>query len=312
MLFTFITLTKELSAQAPKRLSYQAVVRNAASEIISEKSVSLKISILSGSVTGAAVFTETHQATTTKNGLVSLQIGAGTVQVGNITTIDWSAGNYFVKTEVDPDGGTNYSILSTSQLLSVPYSLSAAQADAISPNKEISLRNTTANSTLTLTPPGNGATGGLGTSSNHDLYFYTNNQDRVVFTAAGKYGFGTLAPSSPFHIASSNSEIRIENTSSNSSLYLTAPGVGSTGGIGLPTNQGLYFFTNNMDRAVISGAGNLGVGNFNPTSKVTVTGGDVNITDIGSGIIMKSPNGQCWRVTIGNTGTFSSTQITCP
>lgn len=62
--------------------------------------------------------------------------------------------------------------------------------------------------------------------------------------------------------------------------------------------------------------GRVGLGydwNPNPaSSKLNVQGGDVNIADIGSGIIMKSPNGQCWRVTVDDTGALVSTSITCP
>ncbi len=383
LIVSLYSSVSSVHAQAPKRISYQAVVRNASSEVVSEKPVSVKLSVLSGSVTGTSVYSETHSLTTNKNGLVSLQMGGGTLVAGNFNSIDWATGSYFVKTEIDPDGGTNYTIQSTSQLLSVPYALNANQADDISPNRQLTLRNTTDGSILRLTPPGSSSTGGLGTSSNHDLYFYTNNQDRVVFTKQGYYGFGTLNPTSRLHLASNNSEIRLENTVDSSSLYLTAPGAGSTGGIGTSSNHDLYFFTNNQDRAVIkndgrlglgvmtpsstlhvatgnsselrlqnttdnasiyvtapsaqstggvgtdgnfglyfftggqdravlSPSGNLGLGNFNPPSKVTITGGDVNITDIGSGIIMKSPNGQCWKVTVTNTGTFNSAQITCP
>ena len=67
---------------------------------------------------------------------------------------------------------------------------------------------------------------------------------------------------------------------------------------------------------VLGGTGvdavNVAIGMSNPPSKLTVTGGDVNITDIASGIILKSPNGQCWRVTVDNSGTLISTSITCP
>lgn len=58
--------------------------------------------------------------------------------------------------------------------------------------------------------------------------------------------------------------------------------------------------------------GNVGIGSQNPASKLQISNGDVYIDDINSGIIMKSPDGQCWRVTVGNDGQFISTAITCP
>ena len=83
----------------------------------------MKISILTGSSTGTPVYVETHTATTNANGLVNLEIGDGAIVSGNFTGIDWSSGLYFIKTDTDPTGGTNYTIVGTSQLLSVPYSI---------------------------------------------------------------------------------------------------------------------------------------------------------------------------------------------
>ncbi|MBK9330426.1 MAG: hypothetical protein IPM95_14255 [Sphingobacteriales bacterium] len=82
-------------------------------------------------------------------------------------------------------------------------------------------------------------------------------------------------------------------------------------------NNGLVFntgqtLTSYNERLRILSNGNIGIGNSNPKSKLTVTGGDVNITDIASGIILKSPNGNCWRVTIDNSGNLVRTAITCP
>ena len=113
-------------AQAPQLMSYQAVVRNASGVLVANANVGVRISILQGSTSGTAVYSETHALATNENGLVTLQIGGGNVQSGNFSTIDWGSGTYFIKTETDPNGGTNYSISGTSQLLSVPYALYAA------------------------------------------------------------------------------------------------------------------------------------------------------------------------------------------
>jgi hypothetical protein len=86
----------------------------------------MKISLLQGSETGAVVYSETHTATTNGSGLVTLQVGGGIAVSGSMSSIDSSAGPYFIKTETDPEGGTNYSITGTSQLLSVPYALFSA------------------------------------------------------------------------------------------------------------------------------------------------------------------------------------------
>lgn len=89
----------------------------------------MKISILQGTESGTAVYVETQTSTTNSNGLVSLVIGSGTVQNGNLADIDWANGPYFIKTETDPEGGNNYTILGTSQLLSVPFALYANEVD---------------------------------------------------------------------------------------------------------------------------------------------------------------------------------------
>ena len=112
-------------AQAPQQLSYQAVIRNSANALVASSAVGMRLSILQGSSTGSAVYVETQSPTTNENGLVSLQIGSGTVVSGSVAAIDWRSGPYFLKTEADPAGGTSYSITGASQLLSVPYSLYA-------------------------------------------------------------------------------------------------------------------------------------------------------------------------------------------
>lgn len=114
-------------AQAPKAVAYQAVIRNSANAAVVNQAVGMQISILQGSATGTAVYVETQTPTAGANGLVSIQIGAGTVVTGSFADINWGGGTYFIKTETDPTGGTNYTITGTSQLLSVPYALYAGK-----------------------------------------------------------------------------------------------------------------------------------------------------------------------------------------
>jgi hypothetical protein len=114
-------------------MSYQAVVRDASENLITNQSVGMQISILQGSPTGTEVYKETHVSMSNINGLVSIEIGMGTVLSGNFSTIDWGNGIFFVKTETDPMGGTNYTISGTSQMLSVPYALYAKTSGSSTP-----------------------------------------------------------------------------------------------------------------------------------------------------------------------------------
>ncbi len=134
-LFTILVavlLTATVWAQSPEKMSYQAVIRDASDNLITDTQIGMQISILQGSASGTAVYVETQVPTTNANGLVSLEIGAGTVESGDFATIDWANGPYFIKTETAVEAPlTTYTITGTSQLLSVPYALHAKTAESV-------------------------------------------------------------------------------------------------------------------------------------------------------------------------------------
>jgi hypothetical protein len=115
-------------SQVPQLISYQTVIRNTTGTLLTNQTVGMKISILQGSTTGTPVYVETQTPTTNINGLASIAIGGGTVISGSMTGISWGTGTYYIKTETDPTGNTNYTITGSSQLLSVPYALYAANS----------------------------------------------------------------------------------------------------------------------------------------------------------------------------------------
>jgi hypothetical protein len=125
LLASCLILPRLVWTQAPEKMSYQAIIRDNSGQLVTDHDVGMKISILQGSVTGTPVYEETHTATTNANGLVTIEIGGGTTLSGTFADIDWTGGSYFLKTQTDPAGGTDYSITGTSQLLSVPYALHA-------------------------------------------------------------------------------------------------------------------------------------------------------------------------------------------
>jgi trimeric autotransporter adhesin len=177
------------SAQAPNKFSYQAVIRNASNALVSNAPVGIKISVLQTTSTGTTVYSETHTSTTNINGLASIEIGGGTVVSGVFANINWANGPFFIKTETDPTGGTSYSIVGTSQLLSVPYALFASN---------------TANTWGTLgnasTSP---ATNFIGTTDNQDVVFKRNGLVSGRINGAN-LSFGQnslLAPTASFNSA---------------------------------------------------------------------------------------------------------------
>ena len=121
-----LLLTASVWAQAPQKMSYQAIIRDGSNVLVTSTQVGIQISILQGSSSGIPVYVETHLPTTNLNGVVSLEIGGGTMVSGIFSGINWATGPYFLKTETDPDGttgGLNYTIVGSSELLSVPYAL---------------------------------------------------------------------------------------------------------------------------------------------------------------------------------------------
>ena len=126
----FICMTGLLHAQTPDKISFQAVVRNSGNALVTNSGVGMRISILQGSASGTPVYVETQSPTTNKNGLVTIEIGDGSSS-DDFSAISWGDGPYFIKTETDPNGGTDYSITGTTQFLSVPYALHAKSAERI-------------------------------------------------------------------------------------------------------------------------------------------------------------------------------------
>lgn len=145
-------------SQVPERMSYQAVIRDASNELVTNQEVGMQISILQGSATGTAVYVETQTKQTNENGLVTIGIGGGIIVTGTFADINWATGTYFIKTETDPSGSTNYTITGTSQVLSVPYAFhsktseTAPDAVKITGDQTISGNKTFIGTTTVSTP----------------------------------------------------------------------------------------------------------------------------------------------------------------
>ena len=156
-LLTALLLSAAVWAQSPDKMSYQAVIRDNSNNLLTQQMIGVKISILQGSAEGTEAYTEIQSPETNANGLVSIEIGTG-ITSDDFSSIDWSDGPYFIKTEIDPDGGTNYTLTVTNQLLSVPYALFSKKAGNVFSGSFTDLSGTP--STLS----GYGITDGMNTS----------------------------------------------------------------------------------------------------------------------------------------------------
>jgi len=189
-----ILCTMALFAQSPQAFKYQAVARDGAGNVLANRAVSFRLSILQGNESGSAAYSETHTGTTNGFGLIDLEIGHGTPVTGTFYSINWSLHPYFLKVELDPNGGNSYQWMGTSQLLSVPYALHAKnvelEADGDSENElqKISISGTV----LTLDKNGGSVT--LPSSGGGD-----NWGTQTVVTDATISGNGTT--STPLKIA---------------------------------------------------------------------------------------------------------------
>ena len=285
-----ILLTFSMYAQSPEAINYQAVVRDGSGNIIANQSIGVQISILQTTATGTVIFSESFTKTSNDFGLINLAIGTGTATTGTFAGIDWSTGPYFVKTAVDVAGGTSYVDMGTSQLLSVPYALYAKNSGD---------------------SKWGDATLGIG-------------------YVGGNVGIGTLdaGGSSQFLVASNASDssysmINMTNEHPNGSTKLSissdpVSGVNKVLALGINNsassfgaNEAFLWYFDPYDFKI-------GTGGFerlrinNTTGNIEVKTSDVYIETIGSGVIMKSPNGNCWRMTVSDAGLPVVTSITCP
>jgi hypothetical protein len=284
-----ILMTASVFAQAPEKMSYQAIVRDGSNNLVSSTSVGMQISILQGSGSGTAVYVETQTPTTNANGLVSIEIGGGTVVSGNFSTIDWANGPYFVKTETDPTGGTSYSITGTSQLLSVPYALHAKNTDSWIVNSD---------TTFSLRQVKIGTTYSNPSNNSLKIQQYNNTDEAIQIlssTSVPRLNIGTDNTGQNSNIISFNSftfGTDGDNNNNSSSALNNFYWINNAYDINDP---------NAIEQMSLKGNGQLKIANS-----------DVYINNIGSGVIMKSPNGNCWRVTVDNNGNFVSAPINCP
>ncbi|MBT1686103.1 tail fiber domain-containing protein [Dawidia soli] len=162
-------------AQAPAGFKYQAVLRDAAGQVKANSTALVGIRIVQGNAAGQAVYSENHRTTATETGLVNLTIGEGDDRSGDLSTVDWSAGPYFLQVSIDGQ------LYGASQLMSVPYALYALKAGTT----EIS--SASADSAWNISGNvGTNANNFLGTKDNMPLVMRTSDIPHLRLSTAGQ------------------------------------------------------------------------------------------------------------------------------
>lgn len=300
-----LLLAAESFSQAPSAFSYQAVARDSSGAVLTNQRVGLRITLYDPADSLLRAYTETHAQLTNAYGLLNVEIGRGRVVRGSFDSLNWSKGSYFIEVEIDHRGGSNYQDLGMSQLLSVPYALYAER-------------------TKQTTPTTNNA--------------YWRKKENDISFAEGKVGIGTNEPSTVLEVFDHSNQAFSVFRDSNKLLYGTSiwfklldnqynktSYAKITGGIQDNTfdahdgflsfqvaSQGSFDSNYSQEKMRITADGSIGIGTHTPKSKLHISEGDVYLDAIDSGIIMKSPKGACWRVTVDDQGNFVSTAVSCP
>ncbi len=121
LLSVFLLSVSFSFSQSPQAFKYQTVVRDATGDLLENDNVSFRIGVRDSLATGTLLYQETFTLTTNQFGLANFEIGNGTPEPGSgvFADIDWGTNSKYLELELDPDGGDAYSLIGTSQILSV-------------------------------------------------------------------------------------------------------------------------------------------------------------------------------------------------
>lgn len=295
-------------AQSPQAFNYQGVARDLDGSALSTKKIALRVSILKDSPSGNKVYTETHHKITSDQGLFSLQIGKGESNGSTLDVVAWGSGTHFLQVEMDVDGGNDYQLVGTSELLSVPYALYAENGSKWQDSKlgqGLNYRSSViiGEDTETGTPLlVHNTKPEIGIAKNTILGQFLRNYEGST-AAFNIYGYP---------------KTNLVSDHLRGSIMLYASGDADDMVLCSNSWQGkIRFFTQSWknprsERMRIDQFGNVGIGTLNPKSKLSVADGDVYIQDVDKGVIMKSPDGNCWRMTVQNSGQPKFIKIDCP
>lgn len=296
-------------AQTPQAFKYQTVVRDISGDILENQAISLQIGIRQGSETGTIIYRETHPATTNQFGLVNIEIGTGSNDIGTFPAIDWATGSKYFEIELDPDNGTNYSSMGTAQLLSVPFALYSENTkytddNDADPANELQTLNidgnelniSDGNTVLLPTVSGDNLGNHIATQNiemEDNWISYDGDDDGIFVKWDGNVGIGTMNPLSKLAVNINydnnlNPIARFiqDGTNSAASVRFENGDYFSTG----ITSDGKFAISNQNQNILNSGSAfyidpssNVGIGTSSPSTKLEVNGTVSATSFIGDG-----------------------------
>lgn len=294
-LFVLFFAAIVIHAQVPAAFNYQGVARDLSNNPITDQEIGLRISILEESESGTVIYQETHHPTTNKIGLFNVALGLGNASTGSLEQIDWGNAEHFVQIEIDEQGGTNYQIVGTSQLLAVPYAMHAANGSKWREEADGSI---TRDSRILV----NEDSDTIGTSLNTAIAIF-NRPYKDGGVGLGIFGY----PDTDLVYPHLRRSVMLYASGDATDMVLCATDHNGT----IRFMTGRWYDPSN-ERMRIDPNGDVGIGTTNPASKIHVNDGDIFIEDSNRGVIMKSPNGSCWRMTVSNTGQPVFNSVSCP
>jgi hypothetical protein len=237
-LFTglFLMLSVAVFAQSPNAFNYQGVARDNGGNTLANQAIGLRISIVSGSPTGTVEYVETHAVGTNAFGLFNVAIGTGSVTSGSFAGIDWSSDEHYTKVEFDPAGGSSYSNLGTSQLLSVPYAMYAAESGTSGATGPMGPQGPSGSDGTNGSNGGTGAAGPSGTDGSDGATGPTGANGTTGAT-------GATGATGPLVAGTTNQTLRYNGSSWVSDGNLTNSGtlVSVGGQLNVASNNGLLY-----------------------------------------------------------------------
>ena len=242
--------------------------------------------------------------------MVSLQIGTGSVVSGSFSSIDWGNNSYFVETAADVLGGSNYSVISTTQFMSVPYALYAKSAGSSPSDNDwretgSNIYRSTGNVGIGTTNPSyklevNGVIKGSQIEINgnqlkntvSDLQIQLDGGKNTIMNGtSGNVGIGTTTPSFKLDVngtARFNSQFDIYGTT-----RVTHFNWGANGDAYIRSGE-------DAGKIILQDiGGNVGIGTTSPSSKLEVSGN----TRITGNLLMGgyTPDGTPSKIHIGSS-----------